>query len=73
MDIEEIIIEKDVPPNIRLAIETFIEGARMMDEYKLDFMPTEYLANLLEALSTHPEHQEILLELMEICEEENKE
>ena len=73
MDIEEIIIEKDVPPNIRLAIETFIEGARMMDEYKLDFMPTEYLANLLEALSTHPEHQEILLELMEIFEEENKE
>ena len=73
MDIEEIIIEKDVPPNIRLAIETFIEGARMVDEYKLDFMPTEYLANLLEALSTHPEHQEILLELMAVIEDENKE
>ena len=73
MNFEEIIIEKDVPPNIRLAIETFIEGARMVDEYKLDFMPTEYLANLLEALSTHPEHQEILLELMAVIEDENKE
>ena len=71
MDIEEIIIEKDVPPNIRLAIETFIEGARMMDEYKLDFMPTEYLANLLEAIATHPEHQEVLLELMAIIENED--
>jgi hypothetical protein len=45
----------------------------MMEEYKLDFMPTEYLANLLEALSTHPEHQEILLELMDIIDDENKE
>jgi hypothetical protein len=72
MSVEEIVIEKDVPPNIRLAIETFIEGAKMMEEYKLDFMPTEYLANLLEALSTHPEHQEVLLELMDIIEDENK-
>ena len=72
MSVEEIVIEKDVPPNIRLAIETFIEGAKMMEEYKLDFMPTEYLANLLEALSTHPEHQEVLLELMDMIEDENK-
>ena len=72
MSFEEVVIEKDVPPNIRLAIETFIEGARMMDEYKLDFMPTEYLANLLDALSTHPEHQEVLLELMGIIEDENE-
>ena len=72
MTFEEIIIEKDVPPNIRLALETFIEGAKMMEEYKLDFMPTEYLANLLEAISTHPEHQEILLELMDIIEDENR-
>ena len=73
MAFEKVVIEKDVPPNIRLAIETFIEGAKMMEEYKLDFMPTEYLANLLEALSTHPEHQKILLELMDIIEDENKE
>ena len=73
MEFEEVVIEKNVPPNIRLAIETFIEGAKMMEEYKLDFMPTEYLANLLEALSTHPEHQEILLELMDIIDDENKE
>ena len=73
MSLKEIIIEKDVPPNIRLALETFIEGAKMMEEYKLDFMPTEYLANLLEAISEHPEHQEILLELMAVIEDENKE
>ena len=72
MAFDKIRIEKDVPPNIRLALETFIEGAKMMEEYKLDFMPTEYLANLLEALSTHPEHQEILLELMDIIEDENR-
>ena len=73
MSLKEIIIEKDVPPNIRLALETFIEGAKMMEEYKLDFMPTEYLANLLEAISTHPEHQEVLLELMETIKDENGE
>ena len=73
MPLKEIIIEKDVPPNIRLALETFIEGAKMMEEYKLDFMPTEYLANLLEAISTHPEHQEVLLELMETIKDENGE
>ena len=73
MSLKEIIIEKDVPPNIRLALETFIEGAKMMEEYKLDFMPTEYLANLLDAISTHPEHQEVLLELMETIKDENGE
>ena len=44
----------------------------MMEEYKLDFMPTEYLANLLKAISTHPEHQGILLELMAIIEDEKQ-
>ena len=72
MSLKEIIIEKDVPPNIRLALETFIEGAKMMEEYKLDFMPTEYLANLLDAISTHPEHQEVLLELMEVIKDKNE-
>ena len=73
MSLKEIIIEKDVPPNIRLALETFIEGAKMMEEYKLDCIPTEYLANLLDAISTHPEHQEVLLELMETIKDENGE
>ena len=72
MSLKEIIIEKDVPPNIRLALETFIEGAKMMEEYKLDCIPTEYLANLLDAISTHPEHQEVLLELMEIIKDKNE-
>ena len=72
MAFDKIRIEKDVPPNIRLALETFIEGAKMMEEYKLDFMPTEYLANLLEAIATHPEHQEVLLELITIIEDENR-
>ena len=72
MPLKEIIIEKDVPPNIRLALETFIEGAKMMEEYKLDCIPTEYLANLLDAIATHPEHQEVLLELMEIIKDKNE-
>jgi len=72
MPLKEIIIEKDVPPNIRLALETFIEGAKMMEEYKLDCIPTEYLANLLDAISTHPEHQEVLLELMEVIKDKNE-
>ena len=72
MSLKEIIIEKDVPPNIRLALETFIEGAKMMEEYKLDCIPTEYLANLLDAISTHPEHQEVLLELMEVIKDKNE-
>jgi hypothetical protein len=72
MSVEEIVIEKDVPPDIRLALETFIEGAKLMEEYKLDFMPTEYLANLFEAISNHPEHQDVLLELINIVEDERR-
>jgi len=65
-------IEDDIPSDIKLALKTFIEGAKMMEEYKLDFMPSEYLANLFEAISKHPEHQDILLELINIVEDERR-
>ena len=65
-------IEDDIPSDIKLALKTFIEGAKMMEEYKLDFMPSEYLANLFEAISKHPEHQDILLVLINIVEDERR-
>ena len=59
-------IEDDIPSDIKLALKTFIEGAKMMEEYKLDFMPSEYMANLVETLSHHPEYSDIVLELVDI-------
>ena len=59
-------VREDIPEDVKVAIETFIQQALIVEEYNLDFMPSEYMANLVETLSHHPEYSDIVLELVDI-------
>ena len=50
-------VRDDIPEDIRIAIETFIKSAIMIEEEGLDYMPGEYMGNLLKAFANHPENQ----------------
>ena len=50
-------VRDDIPEDIRIAIETFIKSAIMIEEEGLDYMPGEYMGNLLMAFANHPESQ----------------
>ena len=50
-------VRQDIPEDIRIAIETFIKSAIMIEEEGLDYMPVEYMGNLLKAFANHPESQ----------------
>ena len=59
-------IKKDIPDDVKVVIETFIEQALIVDKYNLDYMPSEYMANLVETLSNHPEYSDLVIELLDM-------
>ena len=59
-------IREDIPDDVKVVIETFIEQALIVDKYNLDYMPSEYMANLVETLSNHPEYSDLVLELLDM-------
>lgn len=61
-----------VPVDLAAAINTFIEQAVITGEYKLDTMPSEYVNNLIDALTKYPEFDFLTKELLEILNKEVK-
>ena len=59
-------VREHVPEDLSVAIETFLAQAIIIGENKLDFMPPEYLQNLLEVMSKYPEYNKVTLDLIEI-------
>jgi len=55
-----------LPKDLQVAINTFIEQFNIMEEYNLESTPTEYTVNLLETMSKYPEHNSVLLDLINI-------
>ena len=55
-----------LPKDLQVAINTFIEQFNIMEEYNLESTPTEYTVNLLETMSKYPEHNSVLLDLIDI-------
>ena len=55
-----------LPKELQNAINTFIEQFNIMEEYDLDYIPTQYTVNLFKT-----EYSNVLLDLMDIIE--NKE
>jgi hypothetical protein len=47
---------KDLPEDLKIAIESFIKQAAIVEEYNLDYMNPEYLIKLIESFSKYPEH-----------------
>ena len=60
---------KFLPIDLQVAINTFIEQFNIMEENNLDTIPPEYTTNLLETMPKYPEHNNILLDLLDIINE----
>jgi len=64
-------VRADVPKDLGVAIESFMQQAIIVGEYELDHMPSEYMENLLRTLAKYPEHSMLFMDMIEILEREN--
>ena len=62
-------IQPHFPDDVKVAVEAFFEATRMMINEELDYIQTEYLANLLKTLSKYPEYNSITLDLLKSVKE----
>ena len=62
-------VRNDIPNDLRIAIESFVQQAVIIGEYELDHMPLEYMENLLKTFARYPEYCETMLEMIKILEE----
>lgn len=58
-------IREDLPDDLKIAIETFIQQVVVMEEYDLDYVNSEYVINLLETFSKYPEYSITTLDMVE--------
>ena len=59
-------VVKGLPKDLESAIQTFINQAIIVYNEDLDFMPHEYVVNLLTTLNKYPEHRPLLFDLLKI-------
>ena len=64
-------VKAGVPKDLGVAIESFIQQAIIIGEYGLEYMPSEYMENLLRTLAKYPEHSTLFMEMIEILERDN--
>ena len=62
-------VREDIPDDLRIAVQTFIEQAVIVGEYELDHLPMEYMENLLKTIAKYPEHSMLLMDLIKILKE----
>ena len=67
--IRPLIVRDDIPKDLTVAIESFMKQAVIIGEYELDHMPIEYVENLLQTLARYPEHNDTLMEIVQVLEE----
>ncbi len=59
------ILEEDMPPELKVAIETLITQASIMEEYNLEEIPIEYVQNLVDVSMKYPEYDELVNNLVD--------
>ena len=64
-------VRDGTPEDLTIAIQTFIQQAIIIGENELDYMPPEYMENLLEVMSKYPEYNKTTLGLIEILKKGN--
>ena len=57
-------VKPHFPKEVRVADESFFKATEMKINEDLDHVPSEYLGNLLKALSKYPEYNNITLDLL---------
>ena len=60
------ILDKDMPIDLRQAVETVFTQASIMEEYKLDEIPQEYIQKLLDVAIKYPEWDDMTGEVLDI-------
>jgi len=64
-------VRSDVPKDLGIAVESFMQQAIIIGEYELDHMPSEYMENLLRVLAKYPEHATLFMDMVDILERDN--
>lgn len=57
---------RGLPEDLTKAINTFIQQAIIVGEYELDYLPHQYVENLLSTMSKYPEYNKLTLDLINI-------
>ncbi len=57
-------VRTDIPEDLQVAIQTFVEATIMVGDNNLDHMPGEYLANLMMTLDKYPEYHDTLVDII---------
>ena len=64
-------VQKHFPKDVQIAVQSFLEASKMMVDEKLEYVPKEYLINLLKTLEKYPEYNNITMDLVKsILQEE---
>ena len=66
--IETLKVRDDIPKDLGIAIEAFMQQAIIIGEYELDHMPVEYMENLLKTFAKYPEYATTFMDMVEILE-----
>ena len=59
------ILEEDMPHDLKVAIESVVTQASIMEEYNLEDMPLEYAQNLIDMSVKYPEYEELVDNLVD--------
>ena len=59
------ILEEDMPNELKVAIETLVPQASIMEEYNLEEVPIEYVQNLIDVSLNYPEYDELVNNLVD--------
>lgn len=55
----------DLPEDLQIAIQTFIEQAAIVEEYEVDHIPIEYVTNLIDMFAKYPEYSTFTYDILE--------
>ena len=61
-------VREDIPKDLGVAIEAFMQQAVIIGDYELDHMPMEYMENLLKSFAKYPEYATTFMDMVEILE-----
>ena len=57
-------VKPHFPKEVQVAVQSFLSASKMMVDEELDYLPGEYLANLLETLQKYPEYNNVTMDLV---------
>mgnify|MGYP001486398592 FL=1 len=57
-------VQEHFPKDVQVAVQSFLSASKMMVDEKLEYVPSEYLINLLKTLEKYPEYNNITMDLV---------